>query len=60
MEAIARAYGVLEGSEIQKQLESIFRIMIDRTLFSRGLLARDEVFGGLPESARRHMPGEAN
>lgn len=56
MEAIARAYGILEGPKVQLQLETIFRKMIDRTLYSRGQLSREQVFGGLPEGVMRHLP----
>ncbi len=56
MEAIARAYGVLEGPAVQVALETIFHKMVDRTLFSRGLLPRDEVAGGIPEHVQRHRP----
>ncbi len=56
MEAIARAFGVLEGHIVQDQLEEIFRIMIDRTLYCRGQLKRSEVFGGIAEGVVRHDP----
>lgn len=56
MEAIARAFGILEGREVQDALETIFRKMIDRTLYSRGQLARDQVFGGVPLGVMRHLP----
>ena len=46
-EAIARALGVLEGAEVQEKMETIFRIMNDRVLYSRGKLRADEVRGGL-------------
>jgi DTW domain-containing protein len=51
MEAIARALGVLEGPEVQAALERVFTIMVDRTLWMRGRLARDCVTGGIPEEA---------
>lgn len=57
-EAIARAMGVLEGPEVQAALERVFRIMVDRTLFSRGLLSRDRVFGGIGDHVLQHLPGE--
>ena len=56
MEAIARAFGILEGPAVQEELESIFRKMVDRTLYSRGLISRDQVFGGVPEGTMRHEP----
>ena len=55
-EAIARAFGVLEGPEVQRELERVFRLMVERTLFSRGLLARDSVTGGVPDDVVQHRP----
>ncbi len=60
MEAIARAFGVLEGEKVQVKLEEVFRKMSDRTLFSRGQLPRDKVFGGLDDSVLQHKPGGSN
>jgi DTW domain-containing protein YfiP len=37
-EAIARAWGLIEGAEIQTKLENIFDLMVERTLKSRGTL----------------------
>jgi len=59
VEAIARALGVLEGDAggaVQGALESVFRAMVERTLWARGTLERDEVAGGIPEGAMRHDP----
>ena len=53
MEAIARAFGVLEGPAIEEQLMHIFRVMVDRTLWIRGQLDGARVTGGLPEGATR-------
>jgi DTW domain-containing protein YfiP len=47
-EAVARALGVIEGIEIQRQLEAFFDVMVERMLWARGKLAADEVAGGLP------------
>ena len=55
-EAIARAFGVLEGPEVQKELERVFRLMVERTLFSRGLLPREAVTDGLPDDVAQHRP----
>lgn len=49
-EAVARALGVLEGPEVQKALESFFRVMVERMLWARGKLKASEVAGGIPES----------
>lgn len=35
-EAIARALGILEGPDVQIRLEHVFRLMVERTLRSRG------------------------
>ncbi len=56
MEAIARALGILESTAVQEKLEEIFRIMVDRTLYSRGKIAREDVHGGVPEGFLRHLP----
>jgi DTW domain-containing protein YfiP len=56
MEAIARAFGVLEGPSVQSELERVFRIMSERALWARGALDSSEVGDGLPERARRHDP----
>ena len=50
-EAIARALGILEGVHVQEPLEEIFRIRIDRTLWSRVILPPNECRGGVPEDA---------
>lgn len=56
IEAIARAFGVLESDEVRAALELPFRAMVERTLWARGSLADDEVTGGIPEGAMRHDP----
>jgi DTW domain-containing protein YfiP len=47
-EAIARALGILEGAAVQVHLEHVFRLMVERTLWSRGLISADRVTGGIP------------
>jgi DTW domain-containing protein YfiP len=56
LEAIARAFGVLEGQEVQQALERVFRIMVERTLWSRGELHTSRVTDGIPEGALQHDP----
>jgi DTW domain-containing protein YfiP len=52
LEAIARAIGLLESPEAQKQLELILRIMVERTLWSKGKLAADQCLtAGIPPGA---------
>jgi DTW domain-containing protein YfiP len=48
MEAIARAYAIIESKEVEAELVKIFRIMVDRSLWTKGKLAAEDVFGGLP------------
>ncbi len=36
IEAIARALGVIESKEIQQSMENVFRIMVEKTLDTRG------------------------
>jgi DTW domain-containing protein len=56
LEAVARAFGVLEGPEVQRAIERPFHAMIDRMLWVRGLLEADAVAGGIPAGAVRHDP----
>ncbi len=59
MEAIARALGILEGPTVQAELERVFRIMVERTLWTRGLLPAADVTGGIPIGATRNPRGRA-
>lgn len=52
-EAIARALGELEGPAVRAQLEAIFEVMVERTLWTRGQLPAHEVTGGIPPQAMR-------
>jgi DTW domain-containing protein YfiP len=59
VEAIARAFGVLEGARggaVQEQLEWVFRAMVERTLWARGSVETEAVTGGIPAGAMRHDP----
>jgi DTW domain-containing protein YfiP len=56
IEAIARALGILEGPEIEQQLDYIFRVMVDRTLWTNGRLGASAVTGGIPPGIRPHDP----
>ncbi len=51
LEAIARALGVIEGPKIQRHLEQVLAIVVERTLWSRGKLRAQDVEGGLPPEA---------
>ena len=56
LEAIALALRILEGPEAAEPLERIFRIMVDRTLWTNGRIATGEVTGGIPAGVRPHDP----
>ena len=56
MEAIARAMGVFEGPEVERALLHVFRVMVERTLWARGLMATHKVTGGIPPGALSHDP----
>jgi len=52
LEAIARSLGILESSDAQRRLESLLRIMVERTLWSRGMIAAGEcTAAGIPQDA---------
>jgi DTW domain-containing protein YfiP len=56
IEAIARAFGILEGRGVQDALELPFRAMVERTLWARGSVATADVTSGIPRGAMRHNP----
>lgn len=56
IEAIARAFGILEGPAVQAALEEIFQVMVERTLWIRGSLGTADVRGGIPEGVVKHNP----
>ncbi len=56
LEAIARAFGVLEGPHVEEALLRPFRAMVERTLWARGAIDRAAVHDGIPEGAMRHDP----
>ena len=52
LEAIARAIGILECREAQASLETLLRVLVERTLWSRGLLAANRcTTAGIPPEA---------
>jgi DTW domain-containing protein YfiP len=51
LEAIARALGVLEGPAIEQALLHVFRVMVERTLWTRGRIPASAVTGGIPDGA---------
>ncbi len=56
IEAIARALGILEGPDVQARLDYIFRVMVDRTLWTNGRISTAAVTGGIPPGIRSHDP----
>lgn len=56
IEAVALALRILEGPAAAEPLERIFRIMVDRTLWTNGRIATGEVTGGIPAGVRSHDP----
>jgi DTW domain-containing protein YfiP len=60
MEAIARAFGVLEGALVEKALMHVFKLMVERTLFTRGLLPRERVYGGIEPHVRIDRPWQTH
>ena len=55
-EAIARAMGVLEGPDVRATMERVFLAMVERTLWSRGVMDAGKVAAGIPEGTQRHLP----
>ncbi|MBC7852415.1 MAG: DTW domain-containing protein [Pirellulaceae bacterium] len=52
LEAIARSLGILESCETQQRLEALLRVMVERTLWSRGSITANAcTAGGIPERA---------
>lgn len=52
LEAIARTLGVLESREAQARMEALLRVMVERTLWSRGMIAADQcTTAGIPRGA---------
>jgi len=56
MEAVARAFGILEGAAVQAALEQVFAAVVARTLWARGEIPASDVVGGVPAGAERHDP----
>ena len=59
IEAIALAYGLLEGEKIADGLMWIFRVMVERTLWAKGMLPESEVTGGIPAQAKIPIPPDS-
>jgi DTW domain-containing protein YfiP len=46
MEAVARAFGILEGPEVQDELERVFKVLVSRMLYARGVISKAEASRG--------------
>jgi len=52
LEAIARAVGAIESLDAQRKLETLLRVLVERTLWSRGKIAASECHvSGIPAEA---------
>ena len=63
LEAVAHALRILEGvgegengEAISSAMLGLFRVMVERTLWLRGSLPSDQVFGGIPQAALSKDP----
>ncbi len=59
LEAIARAFKVLEGSQgdvVEAALLAVFDRFVERTLWMRGVVGDHELRHGLPEAAQKRSP----
>jgi DTW domain-containing protein len=56
IEAVARAFGILEGLQIQQAIERVFLAMVERTRWARGEISAEQVSSGIPSGAVRHDP----
>ncbi|HWC90627.1 MAG TPA: DTW domain-containing protein, partial [Pirellulales bacterium] len=52
LEAVARAIGILESAPAQQQLEALLRVMVERTLWSRGAISGNQCLHKIPAAAR--------
>ena len=59
-EAIARALGVVENHDVQKKLEYFFDVFVERILYLKGRLPRDEVTGGITQEMITQFHTENN
>ena len=58
LEAIARAFAILEGKHVEVALLDVFRKQVDRTLWMRGTISEREVYGGISAAAHAaHLRG---
>lgn len=53
-EAIARALGIFHGDEIQKDLEKVLTLMVERTLWSKSRIKTEDCTYPIPQKAIHH------
>jgi DTW domain-containing protein YfiP len=58
LEAIALAYGILEGAEAEAHLMRAFRIVVERALWSNGRLSTGQLTTSIPSGARQDGPAD--
>jgi DTW domain-containing protein YfiP len=56
LEAIARAFDALGEAHVREPLERVLRLLVERSLWSRGAIDAEDVTDGLPAAAVRHDP----
>ncbi len=59
-EAIMEALCLIEGEQLRAPLERVFRIFVDRTLWSRGELPASQVLGGISKQAMDYKGSESS
>ena len=56
LEAIARAFDALGETQVRAPLERVLRMLVERSLWSRGSIDSTDVTDGLPAEVVRHDP----
>jgi DTW domain-containing protein YfiP len=59
LEAIAAAYALLDGPAVAERLRFLFRVAVERALFSNGRISREQLTTPLPTGASQHGPRTA-
>jgi len=56
LEAIAHAFGILEGPAVEQHLMQAYRTVVERALWSNGRLATEQITTSIPAGARQNGP----
>lgn len=51
MEAIARAMRIVEGEAVYEAMMHVFRLMVERTLYTKGKVVLGDIYGGIPQQS---------